>query len=180
MIDKGVGSLLFKHNLKRYYRQICADLSDAAKLRYYINDLIYIDSTLPMGMISSCYIVQKVFSMIPYIMKQRGYSSVNYIDDLGGVDTPDNALPAFEELGKILSEIGILESVNKASPPSTKMTFLGIQLDSVSQTLNIDEERMLQIKITVHSWLNKTKASLHDLQSLVGMLSFAATCVQEG
>ena len=64
--------------------------------------------------------------MIPYIMKQRGYSTVNYIDDLGGVDTPDKASIAFEELGKILVKIGILESVRKATPPSMKMIFLGI------------------------------------------------------
>ena len=177
MIDKGVGSLLFKRDLKCYYRQIFVDPSDAVKLGYYIDDLVYIDSTLPMGMTSSCYIAQQVSSMIPHIMKQRGYSAVNYIDDLGGVNTPDKASLAFEELGKILGEIGILESVNKATPPLTKMLLLGIQLDSVSQTLSIDMARVSEIKRTVHQWWNKQSASLHDLQCLVGMLSFAATCV---
>ena len=151
MIDKGVGSLLFKRDLKQYYRQIFVDLSDAVKLRYYIDDLVYIDSIFPMGMMSSCYIAQWVSSIIPYIMKQRGYSAVNYIDDLGGVNTPDKASLVFEELGKILVEIGILESVGKATPPSTKMIFLGIQLDSISQTLSIDTDRVFQIKNTVHS-----------------------------
>ena len=180
MIDKGVGSLLFKRDLKCYYQQIFVDPSDVVKLGYYIDDLVYIDSTLPMGMTSSCYIAQRVSSMIPHIMKQRGYSAVNYIDDLGGVDTPDKASLAFDELGKILSEISILELVNKATPPSMKMLFLGIQLDSVSQTLSIDMARVSEIKFTVHQWRNKQSASLHDLQCLVGMLSFAATCVQEG
>ena len=147
------------------------------KLRYYIDDLVYIDSMLPMGMTSSCYIAQRVSSMIPHIMKQRGYSAVNYIDDLGGVNTPDKASLAFDELGKILGEIGILESVNKATPPSIKMLFLGIQLDSVSQTLSIDMARISEIKCTVHQWWNRQSASLHELQCLVGMLSFAATCV---
>ena len=147
MINKGVSSLLFKCDLKWYYHQIHP--SDAVKLGYYIDDLIYINLTLPMGMMCSCYIAQRVSSMIPYIMKQRGHSSVNYIDDLGGVNTPDKALHAFEELWEILSEIGILESGSKATPPSTKMIFLGIQLDSVTQTLSIDAERASQIKDTV-------------------------------
>ena len=140
MIKKGVGSLLFKRDLKRYYRQIFVDPSDAVKLGYYVDDMIYIDSTLPMGMTSSCYIAQRVSSIIPFIMQQRGYSAVNYIDDLGGVDSASKAELAFEELGNILAEIGILESVQKATPPSTKMVFLGILLDSESQTLSIDSE----------------------------------------
>ena len=180
MIDRGVGSLLVKRDLKRYYRQIFVDPSDAVKLGYYIDDLIYIDATLPMGMTSSCYIAQRLSSMIPYIMKQRDYSAVNYINDLGGVDTPEKALSAFEELRKILSEIGILESVGKATPPSTKMIFLGIQLDSVYQTLSINVSRVQDIKNTVHTWRYKQYASLHELQYLVGLLSFAATCVWEG
>ena len=179
MIKKGVGSLLFKCDLKRYYRQIFVDPSDTVKLGYYVNDMIYIDSTLPMGM-SSCYIAQRVSSIIPFIMQQRGYSAVNYIDDLGGVDSASKAELAFEELGNILAEIGILELVQKATPPSTKMVFLGILLDSESQTLSIDSERLKIIKSTVHFWLNKKTASLNELQKLVGLLSFAATCVREG
>ena len=62
-------------------------------------------------------------------------------------------------LGKILGEIGILESVNKATPPLTKMLFLGIQLDSVSQTLSIDIARVSEVKHTVHQWQNKQSAS---------------------
>ena len=123
MVDKGVGSLLFKHDLKRSYCQNFVDLADAVKLGYFLDDVMFIDSTLPMEMTSSCYIVQWVSCIIPHIMKQQGYSAVNYIDDLGGVNTPSKTNLAFIELGNILAEIGILESVQKASSPSTKMTF---------------------------------------------------------
>ena len=70
MIQKGVGSLLFKRDLKRYYRQIFVDPADAVKLRYFLDDLMFIDSTLLMGMTSSCYIAQRVSCIIPHIMKQ--------------------------------------------------------------------------------------------------------------
>ena len=60
------------------------------------------------------------------------------------------------------------------------MTFLGILLDSVSQTLSIDDDRLRQIKQTVNEWLTKKSTNLHELQCLVGMLSFTATCVHEG
>ena len=59
------------------------------------------------------------------------------------------------------------------------MVFLGIVLDSINQTLSIDSERLQNIKATVHIWLNKNNASLNELQKLIGLLSFAATCVRE-
>ena len=93
MVLKGVGSLLFKCDLRRYYRQIFVDPSDVAKLGYYLDDLLYFDATLPMGMTSSCYIAQRVSSIITFIMQQQGYSCLNYIDDIGGVDT--KAMRAF-------------------------------------------------------------------------------------
>ena len=180
MIRKGIGSLLFKRDLKRYYRQIFLDPVDAPKLGYYIDDTVFFDCTLPMGMTSSCYIAQRVSSIIPFIMQQRGYSIVNYIDDLGGADSPNKAMQAFNELGKLLKEIGILESEAKATPPSTKMLFLGILLDSVKQTVSIDVDRLKEIRNLTKSWLGKSSASLKELQSLIGVLSFAASCVREG
>ena len=113
-------------------------------------------------------------------MQQRGYSIVNYIDDLGGADSPDKAMHAFHELGKLLKEIGILESEAKAIPPATKMLFLGILLDSVNQTVSIDTERLNEIRNLTKNWLGKSSASLKELQSLIGVLSFAASCVREG
>ena len=180
MMSKGVGCLLFKRDLKRYYRQIFVDPADVAKLGYYLDDLLFFDTTLPMGLTSSCYIAQRVSSMITYIMQQRGYSSVNYIDDLGGAETPIKAMQAFNELGKILKEIGILESEAKATPPATSMVFLGIKLDSINQTVSIDCERVQQIKDLTCQWMTKKTTSVKELQSLIGVLSFAASCVREG
>ena len=168
MVAKGISSLLFKRDLKRYYRQIFVDPADIPKLGYRFDNRLYFNATLPMGMTSSCYIAQRVSSAISYLMEKRGYSCVNYIDDLGGVDTPSKANEAFEHLGALLWEIGILESTAKASPPSHIMTFLGIQLNLITQTLSIDSEKLSNIREITSWWLNKTTASLKDIQKLVG------------
>ena len=116
MIKKGVGSLLFKRDLKCYYRQIFVDPGDIPKLGYQFDDYLYFDATLPMGMTSSCYVAQRVSDAISFLIKNAGYSCVNYINDLGGVDTPVKAMQAFEYLGDLLHKIGILESAAKATP----------------------------------------------------------------
>ena len=53
MVSLGKGCLLFKRDLKRYYRQIFVDPVDAVKLGYRFQDNIYFDAALPMGMTSS-------------------------------------------------------------------------------------------------------------------------------
>ena len=180
MLSKRIGSLLFKRDLKRYYRQIFVDPADIPKLSYKFQKLLYFDATLPMGMTSSCYIAQRVSSAISFLMNKRGFSCVNYIDDLGGVEKPEVANEAFQYLGWLLKQIGILESTSKAVAPSTIMVFLGIELNSVSQTLRIDHVRVQQIEDLTSLWLDKKHANLKEIQQLVGVLSFAASCVREG
>ena len=91
MITKGVGSLLFKRDLKCYNRQIFVDPGDIPKLGYQFDSFLYFDATLPMGMTSLCYIAQRVSNAISFLMEKAGYSCVNYIDNLGGADTPGKA-----------------------------------------------------------------------------------------
>ena len=180
MITKGVGSLLFKRDLKHYYRQIFVDPGDIPKLWYQFDSCLYFDATLPMGMTSLCYVTQRVLNAISFLMEKAGYSCVNYIDDLGGADTPEKATMAFDYLGDLLCKIGILKSTTKATPPCHVMVFLGIELNSVSQTLRSDDSRLADIKSITSLWLNKSTATLKEIQSLVGTLSFAASCVREG
>jgi hypothetical protein len=60
------------------------------------------------------------------------------------------------------------------------MTFLGVTFDTVSMTLEVTPERMVEISLLVQSWLRKKKASLKELQSLLGKLHFISSCVRPG
>ena len=85
--------------------------------------------------------------LLVYLFELEGFSGVNYIDDLGGAEVPSLATNAFDCLGNMLSKYNVQESVHKASPPSTRMIFLGILIDTIHMTLEIDEERLLNIFI---------------------------------
>ena len=79
-----------------------------------------------------------------------------------------------------MSNIGLVESAEKAGAPSTKMVFLGIELDTVAQTLEITSDRMSEIREILLEWEHKTVASKKEVQSLIGKLQFAGTCVRPG
>jgi len=80
----------------------------------------------------------------------------------------------------LLSACGIEESEHKAYAPSTRMEFLGIVCDSVKLTLEISDNRILEIKNSLREWNEKTKATKSEIQSLVGKLNFIGCCVKPG
>ena len=47
-------------------------------------------------------------------------------------------------------------------------------------TIEITEQKLNEIKLLLRLWLNKEKASLKDIQSLIGKLNFVACCVRPG
>ena len=153
---------------------------DAVKLGYMFDGEMYFDTVLPMGLTSSAYFAQRITNAVIFILRKKGIQGVNYIDDIGGAASPSEAQQQFDDLGSLLKDLGILESTAKATSLSTKMVFLGIQLDSIKQTMEIDAERLMNIKAEITSWMGKKYATLKQVQSIVGSLSFCACCIPEG
>ena len=180
MVSKGVGCLMFKRDLKRYYRQSLVDPVDAVKLGYMFEDEMFFDAALPMGLTSSAYIAQRITNAVIFILRNRGIHGVNYIDDIECAASVSEAQQQFESVGTLVQELGIMESTAKTTPPSTKMIFLGIQLDSVKQTMEIDRDRLASIKVEIANWMGKKYTTLKQVQSIVRSLSFCASCIPEG
>ena len=69
----------------------------------------------------------------------------NYLDDLDGAEVPDLAEKSFRKIGELLIDLNIKESVNKACGPGTRMIFLGIIVDTIKMTLELDENRLSEL-----------------------------------
>jgi len=113
-------------------------------------------------------------------MGVQGIDVCAYLDDFAGCSSGDVALADFHSLGSMLSSLGLKESVRKAHAPSTRMEFLGILFDTVTMTVEITENRLLEIRGLLLSWLSERSASKVEIQMLVGKLQFAAKCVPAG
>ena len=64
---KGKGCLLFKRDLRRFYRQIGIDIGDASIVGYSFNGSIYFDKVLSMGLKNAAFIAQRVTNAVKYI-----------------------------------------------------------------------------------------------------------------
>ena len=176
----GPGCCLFKRDLKKAYRQLPIDPGDVHKLAYKWNGFIYADRVLSMGLRSAAYICQRVSDGVMNVYKEWGYRGVVYLDDFAGVARADKAEEAFRKLGELLQELGLQESANKACPPSTGMSFLGIWFDTERMTMEVTRDRLIEIRAELGKWAQKKTAKKREIQSLIGLLSFAAKCVRPG
>ncbi len=173
--DLGPTALLYKRDLRRTYRQIPVCPGDIHHLGISWRGKTFIDRVLPFGLRSAAMICQRVTSAVSFMLSNdEGYEVINYLDDFGGAELPDNAFHAYEALGSTLAELGLDEASDKASPPSSKMEFLGVLFDAANMEMRVTPDRLTEIDQLLKSWSGKEIATRNELESLIGKLQFVA------
>ena len=128
-----------------------------------------------MGLRMAAMACQRVTSSVRAICLHAGFSVFNYLDDFIGVEgTRAEANAAFELTGNLLRDLGLVESVSTIASPATSQVVLGVLFDTVSMTISITRDRLLEIEELVREWLRKKSASKSSLQSLIGKLMFVS------
>ncbi|CAH3021442.1 unnamed protein product [Porites evermanni] len=105
-----------------------------------------------MGLRSAAMACQRSTSAVSWILNRRGLSTFNYLDDFIGVSPLPLATSHFNEVGVLLHHLGLEESVDKSSPPSSVMTCLGVQLNTLDFTLSVDSDRLAAIESLLRPW----------------------------
>ena len=147
------------------------------KIQYHFENSYYFDFYLSMGLRSAAQICQRVTNAVRYMCLMLQIAVLNYLDDFAGAGKPELASKAYEELGNLLKSCGIEESKDKACPPSTKMVFIRVLFNTEDIILSVTPDRVQEILDLVNFWLPKSTATLQELQSLIGKLSFVVSCV---
>ena len=141
-------------------------------------DSLYFDIAPPFGLRSSAMMCQTTTSAVTFMYQNLGYSCTNYIDDFGGAETPTKSAAAFQALGDLLRCLGLSTSPDKDSPLATSMVFLGVLVDTTNMTVSVGRDRLSELQSHCTSLLSVMHVSRHDLQSLLGVMSFVTSCVR--
>ncbi len=140
-----------------------------------------IDCRLPFGASKSPEIFQRLSNSVTRFMKKRGYTVIAYLDDFLVIEaTEQRCSEAYNILLQLLEKLGFKINWKKAVPPSQQITFLGIDICSVTRQLSLPQEKLEEIRILLDSWEYKKKATKHELMQLVGKLNWAARLVRGG
>lgn len=124
---------------------------------------------------------QRLSNAVTRMMSRRGHTVLAYLDDFLVVSSDElQCKLAYNELICLLQSLGFTINWDKVIPPAQSVTFLGIQIDSVSQTLSLPQDKLTALKSLLTTWQGVKKTSKHKLQQLIGTLCWAARMVAGG
>ena len=128
---------MYKRDLARYFRQVPICPLDYSLIGMHWKGMLYFDKMMPMGLRSAAYVCQCITNAIVFVHREMGFWSINYLDDFGSAEKDEVIWDSYHTLGKLLEQLGVKESIEKAVPPCTKMEFLGTLVDSKNMVLSV-------------------------------------------
>lgn len=179
----GTGAFMSKTDIKSAFRIIPVHESDYNLLGFSFQNFYYYDTCLPMGCSSSCKIFETFSTALEWIAIQKlGCTHVVHIlDDFFFIEkTYDAAFSSLQAFMNMCDSIGVPLAQEKTFLPSQQMSFVGIQLDSLTSTASLPYDKVLKAKEVLEVFLSKKKCTLKELQSLIGLLNFACSVVLPG
>ena len=132
----------WKRDLDRAFKQVYGDPFDWPLMGIVWQGALFFDKKTMMGCRSAPYCCQRTTSFIHHIMKNIDHYVANYVDDFMGIDVESRAWQAFHTLNYLLRDLGVLESENKAIPPSDVIEFLGVLFDFINGTISMMPTRL--------------------------------------
>ena len=142
-----------------------------------------IDKRLPFGLRSSPALFHKVADAFEWILLNECglFRVLHYLDDFFFAE-PDEAACAATMAGvrAHAAKLGILLEPFKEVGPSTILTFLGVELDTVAMVARLPPDKLADLLQSIPRWLTRRKCIKCELQSIIGKLSFACKVVPAG
>ena len=182
----GPGCYIWKRDLSRFFLQLKVDPYEYDKLGFVWRSKLFLFVSFVWGCRHAGYAGQWLTTAVAYILARLGleltgflFFCLNYADDFAGAEnTFARSELAYNTLGQLLSDIGLTESKSKATPPSTKMTYLGVSFNTVDMCMHVDADKVVELKSELIKWSRKTVARKCELQSILGKLLWVSRTVR--
>ncbi len=179
----GTGALLAKIDVQSAYRLVPVHPVDRLLLGIRWGDACYVDGMLPFGLRSAPKIFTAVADALEWCFRQQGVSTVDhYLDDYIIIGPP-NSTVCQEHLVTVLSvceSLGVPIATEKLEGPSSCLTFLGIEIDTVAGVLRLPEDKLSRLHHQLHRWSKRRACRRRQLESLIGLLQHACRVVRPG
>jgi len=179
----GPGVYLAKTDVESAFRIIPVHKSDQPLLGFSWEGMYYMDAVLPMGASSSCAIFDTFSSCLEWVaINKLGVTSMLHVldDFLIMAVGEDRCRRDLDVFIKFCSEVGVPIAAEKTFGPFTELQFVGITLDTVKLEARLPQDKIDKCTSLIESFLPRSKVTLRELQSLIGVLNFACLVVLPG
>ena len=97
----------------------------------------------------------------------------HYLDDFAVIGSPDSdeCAEALTTLRGVCKALGVPLAEHKTEGPATRITYLGIEIDTQVGQLSLPAERLEWLQSLLTSWRGQKVCSKKELESLIGTLN---------
>ena len=175
----GRGVYLSSIDVSRAYKNFTSDPLDWPLLCFAWDKKYFRDLSMPFGAPASSLHMQSVANCVTDVLAMQGVRSFMYLDDLIILSSDrDIAWRDYTAAQQLLHDLGLPEAEDKAQPPTTRIKWLCITIDTCDMTLSIPQAKLASILLQVREVYNNKCITKRKLQSLLGSLLFIAKCVR--
>ena len=174
---------LVKMDVQSAFKIIPVHPDDYYLLGFSWDGLWFYDKTLPMGCRSSCSIFEKLSSCVEYICvtELEIDGVVHLLDDFLFITKSKAAgMRARDRFEAFCTWVGIPLAPEKREGPEQCMVFAGIELDTRAMEARLPDDKLVKCKERIAAALERSKLTLKELQSIIGLLNFACKVVPSG
>ena len=167
-------------DISRAYRNFRTCPADWPLLVIKHNHEYFIDSALPFGSKYSSYFMQNIAEFISRALKERGITTLIYLDDIliVGEDQAD-ANRAYDITLSLLEELGLPVAAHKLTPPCRRLVWLGIDIDLDNNVLSIPPDKLEQMRDIILKTVTLSELSTKQMQSLIGVINHLGKAVPQ-
>lgn len=179
----GRGCFLIKLDVEAAYKQVPVRAEDWPLLGFKWQGKWYYERVLPFGLKSSCRLWELYATALHKIIERVTGEKcvVHYIDDfLFVIKTRAAAQLALDTTLRVCVALGVPMAADKTEGPTTCLTFLGVELDTIKMIARLSDVRLLEFRRLLEDWEGATHASIEALKSLLGKLCWATHVVRPG
>ena len=179
----GSGAPLAKMDIESAYQLIPVHPQDRPLQAMRWEGQTCVDPMLPFGLRSAPKIFNAVADALNWHLHNSGIPHIlHYLDDFIVIGPPGSlhCQDAMETLDRVCITLGVPIADHKRDSPTTCLTFLGIEVDSVANELRLPADKLTRLQALLHTWGNRKACSRKELESLIGLLNHACKVVRSG
>lgn len=183
VLHLGQGAYLGKIDIKHAFRICPVAPEQWPLLCFQWLGEFFADTRLPFGSRSSPFIFNTFAVALAWIVLNIGglMFLIHYLDDYFLANISKGSCKAdMDTFLSFCSRLGVPIAQDKLEGPTTRLTYLGIEIDTVNMCVRLPIDKLTRLKSALKDWSRKKKCTKHDLLSLIGSLSFACKVVKPG
>ena len=183
ILQIGQGAFLAKTDIKSAFRLLPVSPEDYHLLGFFFQNQFYYDKVMPMGLSISCQIFEEFSSALQWIAQNRGgvEHMLHILDDFLFISPSEQqSHQDLESFKTICDQLGVPLAPEKTEGPAKCLAFAGIELDTTRLEARLPAGKLHKYTALAHEHSRKKKATLREMQSLIGALNHCCYIIPMG